>query len=474
MKSQNPLFSLGASGKFANLTIKKHGKSAVMHLATGREDAGTAHQLTCRDHLITVVLAWRNKLLSEVISDAWALQARKSTGEFTAYNSFVSAMLQASPLEANPLVVLSAVKKSSGAHEIAWGEIPDGEDTAETGLTTVQCSDDGKVWLSCGNYAIAASKSLTPIWATAYADAKYYQIFYGGIRRSGIIAIDSVPSSPNITATGGVKTTVGDFYLHTFSSVGNASFEVTGGSGDVEIIVIGGGGGGGRSDGAGGGGGSGGYIHIAAYPVSVDTYVIVVGAKGAGATSTVTGTSGGVSSFETLSAPGGGGGSGGTGFGQDGADGGSGGGGGYANDGTGYGGSSTQTTTNDGYANTGFGNDGGDGGPQSGVHGGGGGGGSGSAGVAGTSVKAGDGGDGKASSISGVSLYYAGGGGGGAVSGVAAPGGSSVGGDGAAGNVGAPGLPAVASTGSGGGGGGGNYGNGGNGSDGIVLVKYAK
>ena len=57
---------------------------------------------------------------------------------------------------------------------------------------------------------------------------------------------------PYISATGGTITTDGDYKVHSFTTVGNTNFVVTG-SGTVEYLVIGGGGGA-----SGGGGGAGG------------------------------------------------------------------------------------------------------------------------------------------------------------------------------------------------------------------------
>ena len=66
-----------------------------------------------------------------------------------------------------------------------------------------------------------------------------------------------------ISATGGTKTTSGDYTVHTFTSSG--SLVVASGAGNVEYLVIGGGGGGGgyRSGVSyGWGGGAGGYRTI--------------------------------------------------------------------------------------------------------------------------------------------------------------------------------------------------------------------
>ena len=46
-----------------------------------------------------------------------------------------------------------------------------------------------------------------------------------------------------VEATGGTKTTSGDYTIHTFT--GSGTFEVTAGAGDVEVLIVAGGGSGG-------------------------------------------------------------------------------------------------------------------------------------------------------------------------------------------------------------------------------------
>ena len=60
---------------------------------------------------------------------------------------------------------------------------------------------------------------------------------------------------PGFSATGGTKTTSGNYTIHTFTSSG--SFVVNAGSGEVEYVVVAGGGGGGGN--LSGGGGAGGF-----------------------------------------------------------------------------------------------------------------------------------------------------------------------------------------------------------------------
>lgn len=259
-----------------------------------------------------------------------------------------------------------------------------------------------------------------------------------------------------ISATGGTITTDGDYKVHTFTSSG--TFTVTGGSGNVEVLVVAGGGSGGGS--TAGGGGAGGLIHDSAFAVTTQSYSVIVGDGGAQSTQQTSGNNGQNSVFGTLTATGGGGG----GFtsaanmGGAGLNGGSGGGG------TKY---SGQAYVN-GIGTTGQGNNGGTYGTD--AYPGGGGGGAGAPGSAPASTHSGDGGVGLAVSISGSSVYYAGGGGGGS----SAQGGSGgIGGGGAGTSNGTAGIAGLAN--SGGGGGGGWYysgGIGGAGGSGIVIIRY--
>jgi hypothetical protein len=150
---------------------------------------------------------------------------------------------------------------------------------------------------------------------------------------------------------------------------------------DVLVVAGGGGGGGGSytkiSDQEyrtyrGGGGGGGGLVYVTEYDISgySSSITVTIGTGGSGGNNTARGTSGSNSVFGSLTAIGGGG--GGSGSSRAGISGGSGGGAGlydryyYPTGGPwtnaysyGTGGSSTQTTTNDGYVNTGFGKAGG-------------------------------------------------------------------------------------------------------------------
>ena len=97
---------------------------------------------------------------------------------------------------------------------------------------------------------------------------------------------------PGISASGGDKTTPGNGYVyHVFTSPTTTpaphNFEITSGTGDVNLLVVGGGGGGGGKYGgsAGGGGGGAGVVHDRLLPdLGPGTYPITVGAGGLGNT----------------------------------------------------------------------------------------------------------------------------------------------------------------------------------------------
>jgi len=150
---------------------------------------------------------------------------------------------------------------------------------------------------------------------------------------------------------------------------GSGSWPIPAGVTNVSVLMVGGGGGSGRTivgdENNGGGGGSGGLVFIQEYQITKygSSVTYSVGSGGAGSTSASTkGTSGGPTTFGNLTALGGGGGGSGcctvTSH-RDGVSGGSGGGGGYLfvspTHYTGTGGTTTQTTTNDGISDSGFG-----------------------------------------------------------------------------------------------------------------------
>lgn len=91
------------------------------------------------------------------------------------------------------------------------------------------------------------------------------------------------PKSVFITASGGTQTNIIiggiNYRLHTFTTVGNSTFSITAGSGQIDVFIVGGGGGGGM---LGGGGAGGGIIWASATGVALGDYTITVGDGGAG------------------------------------------------------------------------------------------------------------------------------------------------------------------------------------------------
>jgi len=261
-------------------------------------------------------------------------------------------------------------------------------------------------------------------------------------------------------ATGGVITTDGLYTVHTFLSDGTFTPAK---AGDVDVLIVAGGGGGGYHDGAGGAGGGGGVIYDTTHAVTVQAYSIVVGAGGLGATSSGHGNQGGNSSFDGLTAIGGGYGAGGGGSAAAGGPGGSGGSGCY---GAGVGGDADYISPRQGY-------DGGTGAAQSGAHGSGGGGGASEVGDIGTTSYGGNGGDGLPFDIvqEGVDVYYGGGGGGGSQGGSYANSTGGLGGGGRGNGVSGDATNGTANTG-GGAGGETNSHAGRNGGSGIVVIRY--
>jgi len=277
---------------------------------------------------------------------------------------------------------------------------------------------------------------------------------------SGNIGIGSIPVSNKLevtgttqigpaacVATGGTVTTSGGYTIHTFTS--NGTLTVTSGCSNAEYLIVAGGGGGGT--GIGGGGGAGGLLQGTGTTLTAQAYSIVVG-SGGGADA-----SGNNSSFNGLTAIGGGA-------------------GGRFNNvacttggsGGGAGGASTGTPQGcDGTA--GQGNRGGNGNSASGAGSAGGGAGAGANGTNASGLGSpGNGGTGINSSITGTTVMYACGGGGGFNNGTQGCSSAGNGGNG----VSQPGGNAVANTGSGGGGGSNSSGAGGTGGSGIVVVRY--
>ena len=245
-----------------------------------------------------------------------------------------------------------------------------------------------------------------------------------------------------IIATGGTITTDGNYKVHTFTSSG--TFRILDGSGVVDSLVVGGGGG--SSGVYSGGGGGGGLIYTSpGSSYGAGAYTVVVGAGGAA------NTSGSNSSFDSITATGGGKGGANS---ANGANGGSGGGGGAG----GAGGTGTVGQGNNGGGGTASGNTAASGGGGAGAVG---------ASVNGGSNNGGNGGAGVSNSISGSAVTYAGGGGGCADVGTPGTGGSGGGGNGAS-NAGTP-TAGTANTGGGAGGGGAV---GVAGGSGVVILRY--
>jgi len=281
---------------------------------------------------------------------------------------------------------------------------------------------------------------------------------------AGMMAAFAPRAEATVAATGGTMTFASEngtnYFVHTFTTVGSNSFNVSG-DGNVELLVVGGGGGGGSRNA--GGGGAGGLIYTSSYPVVAgSSYTVTVGGGGGGggpASGHYNGGPGGDSVFGSLTAKGGG-------YGNATCDPYKGGGGGSG--GGGSPGCAGGVATNSGAQ----GNNGGS--AVNAVdpnYSGGGGGGAGGAGSNCTvASKAGDGGPGVSNNITGAWVMYAAGGGGGAYQNpsTVGKGGSGIGGDGGKTDPAvAAGVGAV-NTGSGGGGGG----VGGNGGSGIVIVRY--
>ena len=220
-------------------------------------------------------------------------------------------------------------------------------------------------------------------------------------------------STASVTASGGTESVVGAYTFHYFTADGNFITDTTQ---PIEVLLVAGGGGGGKHSGAGGGGG--GLVYQASRSIASGTHAFVRGNGGAGwhtgsypADSGGTGATGQDSTFNGLTARGGGGGSSG-GAGTAAGVGGSGGGGSRGS----IAGASANQSSQAGDSGTyGFGFAGG-GGSHTGVpYPASGGGGAGAVGGNVTSTHAGAGGIGKyiaAFAAFGDSGYFAGGGGG--------------------------------------------------------------
>ena len=362
------------------------------------------------------------------------------------------------PLAGMPVTLTAVVVDAHGnplpASEVTFALEAGGGSLGEP--ATVLTDGLGEAWIS---YTTAVEAETATLRASA-----------GGATVTTEVDSLPVPAPTDLEATGGTVTTLDQgvvrYRVHTFTGTGAHEFEVSEGSGDVEVLAVGGGGGGGGSSDhrwGGAGGGAGGMIETTV-PVDAGSYPVEVGSGGAGGVGAGdAGESGGNSRFMDLIALGGG-----PGRGQN-----------LAYDGGSGSGGAAVTTTQEPQIGKGlqpdspaggWGNDGGWGTGAIGVdRAGGGGGGAGSAGGDAGPGTGGDGGDGRESAISGAPVKYAGGGGG---AGRTSPGtgGDGGGGDGGLGWHGSPGAPNT-----GGGGGASSLGSsfsGGAGGSGIVSVRY--
>jgi len=326
-------------------------------------------------------------------------------------------------------------------------------------------------WTVPTGWIINSGQGTTSIAVTAGTNAG--NITVTAINTCGISSASTkaVSSWRPIVATGGTVTnytangTNGvngvQYRVHSFTTVGNSSLNITdaGSSGQVDYHVVAGGGSGGVGEG--GGGGAGGFVEGTTV-ILAQNYSVTVGGGGGSSTSDQRGNDGGNSVALSITALGGGG--GGSWLTGQGKPGGSGGGGNSTNNSqNGLGGSATQP----GSASGGYGNSGGNG---SSNNKGGGGGGAALAGLSGNNQN-GKGGDGRSSNITGQTVFYSGGGGGGTIEGqTAGVGGQGGGGNGFAG----VGTASSGSPNTGGGGGGVRGGNGtsGAGGSGIVIIRY--
>ena len=271
----------------------------------------------------------------------------------------------------------------------------------------------------------------------------------------------------NYTANGSNGVNGIQYRVHSFTAVGNSTFNVTdaGSSGQVDYLVVAGGGGGGNNHGGGGGGGG---LKQGAFTLSTGSNQITIGNGGGGGNGNGNaGGNAGNSAAFTFIANGGGGGGGRINTGQTNLG---------NNGGSGGGGAGTNPTTAGSAFPSGQGNNGGAGSSDATAGNGGGGGGAGAVGEAGTGAngtgKPGNGGIGLPSSITGLTVYYAGGGGGGRWQiGTCSSGGLGGGASGGCADL-AVGGTATSNTGGGGGGGGGAVANGGSGGSGIVIIRY--
>lgn len=367
--------------------------------------------------------------------------------------------------------------RSTSQNSMQLGEMGTSQSTDIIQIFNYSSTSGYKTVISSGRNATGNVKNTVGLFRSTSA-TNTIKIFTGGgatysagstFSLYGIEAVNTSTSTPK--ATGGTITTDMLYTYHTFTSGGTftPSQDLT-----AEVLMVGGGGGSGDANA--GGGGAGGVIYAPARSLTNGTgYAVTIG-SGGGANS-----AGVASTFNNLSATGGGYS---IGEGSNGTDGGSGGGGGGTGSGRTTPGSSTGTS---GTGYTFFGNRGGIG--FAGYNSGGGGG----AGDVGrdalgewNGAGAGNGGIGLATwsdwltvvsqghNVNGI-RYIAGGGGGGANSGPYGTGGYGGGGNGKTDSYTGTQTPGTANTGGGAGGSGGvSSRNGTNGGSGLVIIRYLK
>jgi hypothetical protein len=304
----------------------------------------------------------------------------------------------------------------------------------ENNGTTAYADLEALLW---SNTAAISQFKLTTSSAVNFAVGSTFSLY-------GIAALGTTPVIAPKASGGNRIDNDGTYWYHSFTSSGSFTPQ-TGLTCDV-LVVAGGGGGGGTSGNGGGGGAAGGVVYHASRSVSAMAAITIGG--GGTAASNASGTAGVNSTFDTITANGGG-------FGAvNNAVGGAGGSGG----GAGGGGSSAGGTANQGSSGggTGYGNNGGAGSGN----GAGGGGGAGAVGQFGGQVTPGTAGNGGAglntwsswlsATTLGVSGFIAGGGAGGYTTG--GTGGSGGGGNGGSYGGSTSGTVGTINTGSGGGG----------------------
>lgn len=330
---------------------------------------------------------------------------------------------------------------------------------------TVTESNDSQPYLVIAANTWANNAPITSLTFTSESGSDFVQYTSAtlyGINRTTALGRPSQPK-----AIGGSITQANGYWVHTFT--GSGSFtpieNIT-----AEYVIVAGGGG--STFQLGGGAGAGGYRgsvqgelsgggatpEVPMFLSKNQTYAVTIGAGGAGSLSNSSfGQQGSDSTFNSITALGGGKGTGQSMF-QAGQSGGSGSGGARNANGGGAG------TTGQGYA-------GGSGTNSMSSLGGGGGGGAGAAGGNATSSAAGAGGNGVQSSITGTAVYRAGGGGGATHDVVPASGGLGGGGNGGRTN-GTPSEGTAGTANTGGGAGGGSLNTGYAGGSGVVVIRY--